>query len=231
MTRAPGRGWAYFGAILGGAVSIAANVAHSYVAAGDPAPLAVAMSVFWPVALFVAVEILARVQWPAGGRWAALRFGGLLPVAFVAALVSYRHLSGLLAHYGEDPVTVALGPLAVDGLMLMATGALIATGRRVEPVAELVEVTPAPAPADPAPVTPPPAEAAAKPRTSRPRPRSLTSAQKVAKAAAKLPAGTLAQIAAKAGVSESTARRHLPSATEAVAAETRINGTPVEVSA
>lgn len=236
MNRAPGRGWAYLGAILGGAVSIAANVAHSYVAAGDPAPLAVAMSVFWPVALFVAVEILARVQWPAGGRWAALRFGGLLPVAFVAALVSYRHLSGLLAHYGEDRVTAALGPLAVDGLMLMATGALIATGRRVEPVAELVDVMPEPAPVEPrqyaepiGPVTAPPAEPDAKPRTSRPRPKSLTSAQKVARAAAKLPAATVAQIAAKAGVSESTARRYLPSPTEPAPAETRINGTSLEM--
>ncbi|MEV0723944.1 DUF2637 domain-containing protein [Micromonospora purpureochromogenes] len=229
MTRARGRGWAYLGAMLGGAVSIAANVAHSYVAAGDPAPLAVAMSVFWPVALFVAVEILARVEWPAGGRWVALRLGGLLPVAFVAALVSYRHLSGLLAHYGEDPVTAALGPLAVDGLMLMATGALIATGRRVEQVAELVAVVPEPTPGDPAPVTPPPAVPDAKPSTTRTRPRSLTSAQKVAKAAAKLPAGTVAQVAAKAGVSESTARRYLPSPTVPVAAETRINGTPVEV--
>ncbi|GAA2517928.1 hypothetical protein [Pilimelia columellifera] len=36
------------------------------------------------------------------------------------------------------------------------------------------------------------------------------SAQKVARAAAKLPAGTPAQIAAKAGVSERTARRYLP---------------------
>ncbi|MFE9204265.1 hypothetical protein [Micromonospora sp. NPDC007230] len=47
----------------------------------------------------------------------------------MAALVSYRHLSGLLGHYGEDAVTVTVGPLAVDGLMLMATGALLATGR------------------------------------------------------------------------------------------------------
>jgi hypothetical protein len=44
--------------------------------------------------------------------------------------VSYRHLSGLLAFYGEDGLTVAIGPLAVDGLMVMATGALIATGAR-----------------------------------------------------------------------------------------------------
>ncbi|WP_073837553.1 hypothetical protein [Micromonospora sp. CB01531] len=88
-------------------------------------------SVFWPVALYVAVEILTRTAWPPGHRWTTLRFGGLLPVAAAAALVSHRHLSGLLDHYGEDAVTVtvAVGPLAVDGLMLMATGALLTTGR------------------------------------------------------------------------------------------------------
>lgn len=146
MTRpriAEGRGWAYIGAGLGGLVSIAANVAHSYVppvAAAprwSPPPGAVVGAVFWPVALFVAVEIMARVAWPAGRGWTLLRFGGLAPVAAVAALVSYRHLSGLLRWYGEDPLTVTLGPLAVDGLMVMATGALMATvaTRRVRPVA------------------------------------------------------------------------------------------------
>src|SRR5919199_4611749 len=126
------RGWAYVGALLGGAVSVAANVAHSYVPPatalgiwGPPAG-AILGAVFWPVALFVAIEILARTAWPAGWRWVVLRFLGLLPVALVAAIVSYRHMSGLLAFYGEDPLTVRIGPLAVDGLMVMAGGALLA---------------------------------------------------------------------------------------------------------
>jgi hypothetical protein len=128
-----GRGWAYAGILLGGAVSIAANVAHSFVpptgaaATWHPHAGAVAFAVVWPVFLFVAIEILARTPWRAGIRWWLLRCGGLLPVAAVAAVVSYRHLSGLLAFYGEDQLTVAIGPLAVDGLMVMATGALIAT--------------------------------------------------------------------------------------------------------
>jgi len=135
MTR-EGRGWAYAGALLGGAVSIAANVAHSYVPPAEapvdwrPHTGAVVGAVFWPAALFVAVEIVARIAWPSGLRWAAIRFGGLLPVALVAAVVSYRHLAGLLAFYQEDHLTATLGPLAIDGLMVMATGALVATGRQ-----------------------------------------------------------------------------------------------------
>jgi hypothetical protein len=128
-----GRSWAYLGALVGAGVSVAANVAHSYVppagaASGwSPHTGAVVGAVFWPVALLVAIEVLARVAWPAGGRWLIVRFGGLGPVATVAAVVSYRHLSGLLSFYGEDAITATVGPLAVDGLMVMATGALLAT--------------------------------------------------------------------------------------------------------
>ncbi len=152
-TRKPGRGWAYIGAILGGSVSIAANIAHSYIpptraaAHWAPEPGSVIGSVFWPIALFVAVEILTRIPWPTGRGWTFLRFGGLLPVALVAAVVSYRHLSGLLDHYAEDPLTVTIGPLAVDGLMIMATGALLATGAHLtQPTTPAVEPEPTPAP-------------------------------------------------------------------------------------
>jgi hypothetical protein len=130
-----GRRWAYLGAALGAVVSIAANIAHSFVPPGGspvdwtPKGGAVIGAVFWPVALFVATEILTRVAWPQGRVWWLLRWAGMLPVAAVAALVSYRHLSGLLGFYGEEPLVCVLGPLAVDGLMVMATGAILATSQ------------------------------------------------------------------------------------------------------
>ncbi|GAB3332608.1 hypothetical protein GCM10027452_05930 [Micromonospora halotolerans] len=58
--------------------------------------------------------------------------------------MSYRHLSGLLDHYNEESLVVWFGPLAVDGLMLMATAALLAGGNRTTRPTEPV---PAPAPA------------------------------------------------------------------------------------
>lgn len=141
-----GKRWAYSGVVLGGGVSVAANIAHSFVPPEGAAPGwgphfgAVALAAFWPAALFVAVEILARVGWPDQRRWSLLRWGGLVPLALVAAVVSYRHLSGLLGFYGEDGVTVAFGPLAVDGLMVVSTTALLALAgtSRVQEVHEVV---------------------------------------------------------------------------------------------
>ena len=93
--------------------------------------------------LFIAVEIFARTNWPHGWSWHLLRWAGLLPVAGVAAFVSYRHLSGLLAHYGEERVICIVGPLAVDGLMIMATGALMAGGRVARTTAHGLTTSPA----------------------------------------------------------------------------------------
>ncbi|MEU8391519.1 DUF2637 domain-containing protein [Micromonospora sp. NPDC048843] len=217
-------------------------------------------------------------------------------VAAVAGFASYQHIYDVASTAGEHVTVASVLPLAIDGLILVATLAMLddkrnhrrprlsarvalvfgilatlaanvasanpnATARLVAAVPAVsfllaVEVlarsgkpvaavpldpympTEPYAPVDPwdysTPIGPMPAPtppADAKPRASRPRPRSTTSAEKVARAAAKLPTGTLAQIAAKAGVSESTARRYLPSATAPVAAETRTNGTPVEVTA
>lgn len=221
MSNTHGRGWAYTGALLGGAVSIAANVAHSYVPPSDagqewsPQTGAVIGAVFWPAALFVAIEILARTSWPAGRRWVALRFLGLLPVAVVAAVVSYRHLSGLLTFYREDGLTATIGPLAVDGLMVMATGALIATRRHRENTGSDTVESVAPDTATGQPDT----ETAPAPAAERTRRRSLrrTSKPDTAAAVARLrerhPALSSTDIAKRLKVSDRTVRRHLAAQT------------------
>lgn len=143
-----GRGWAYAGAVAGAAVSLAANVAHAFVPpagamAWSPPAGAVISAAWWPIALLIALEILIRVDWPDGWQWVLGRYAGLAPVAAVAAVVSYRHLSGLLASYGtEDTVTRTIGPLAIDGLMVMATLALMAS--RPAPVPDPIATEPDP---------------------------------------------------------------------------------------
>ncbi|MEU5906146.1 hypothetical protein ABZ780_17420 [Micromonospora sp. NPDC047467] len=142
--------WAYLGLVLGGLVSVAANIAHSFVppkgAPQDwsPEPGAVVSAIVWPLFLFIAIEILARTPWPSGWGWDVLRWVGMPPVALVAAFVSYQHLSGLLRHYDEGTLVIWFGPIAVDGLMLMATAALLAAKHANTRPTELV---PASAPA------------------------------------------------------------------------------------
>ena len=216
---ANGRGWGYAGALLGGLVSIAANVAHSYVppteaAPGWRPPLGdVVGAVFWPIALFVAIEILARTTWPHGARWVVVRFLGLLPVAVVAAIVSYGHLSGLLSHYGESTLTAHLGPLAVDGLMVMASSALMATAPGRTPlVSGHTEAAQADTIADSAPDKGADAAPVAMPkrtRTTTGKPSRTSTAAKVAALAAEHPEMTREQMAKKLKVTERTIRRHL----------------------
>jgi Protein of unknown function (DUF2637) len=111
--------------VTGITVSIAANILHAH--DSGPASLAELIgAAFWPVALLLALEVLTRVQWPGGFRWWFARYVGVGLVATVAAVLSYRHMAGLLASWGEDAWNAHLGPLAVDGLMLTAATALLA---------------------------------------------------------------------------------------------------------
>lgn len=184
----PGRGWAYTGAVLGGLVSIAANIGHSFIvptgapADWTPEPGQVVSAIVWPVFLFIAVEILARIAWPSGRIWKLIRWGGMLPVTLVAGAVSYQHLSGLLRHYGEDSFVSTVGPLAVDGLMVMATAAILATGtktnRRTTPNASTTSVTSSTATATASPVIVParPVPVPVAVDTARPEPVPVRSA-------------------------------------------------------
>lgn len=140
-----GRAVSWLAFLFGIAATVAANVAHTFYptaaqlaawhAAGNagtfrPEVGAVIGAAFWPLALLLAVEVLARVAWPAGGWWRLARHGGAGAVAGIAALMSYRHMAGLLTAWGEDPLNAHLGPLAVDGLMVLAGFALLSMGAR-----------------------------------------------------------------------------------------------------
>ncbi|GAA0265415.1 hypothetical protein GCM10009539_59920 [Cryptosporangium japonicum] len=118
-------------------LSVAANVAHAFhpteyadrqhASTYRPEPGSVVAAACWPLLLLGAVEVVSRVAWPRGFWWGSARYGGAVTVALIAAVMSYRHMSGLLTDYGEDPLGAHLGPLAVDGLMVVAGFALLAT--------------------------------------------------------------------------------------------------------
>ena len=128
--------WSAF--LLGIAASVAANVAHA-----EPRVGARIAGAFVPLALLLAVECMTRPRWYrrpgawSGFWWGLARYGGTGLVALVAAVLSYRHMSALLLSYGEDRLNASMGPLAVDGLMVVAGFALLAmnspsTGRETD---------------------------------------------------------------------------------------------------
>ena len=122
-----GRAVAWFAFGLGIVASVAANCLHAV--SGDAGAAELIGAGFWPIALLAAIELLTRVSWPRGFWWGCGRFLGVGLVAIVAAALSYRHMAGLLASWGEDPWNAHLGPLAVDGLMLVSATALLAITR------------------------------------------------------------------------------------------------------
>jgi hypothetical protein len=208
-----GRGWAYTGAILGITVSVTANIAHARIPT-HPHTGAVAFAALWPLFLFVTIEIMARTPWPHLHRWKWVRFGGLTIVGVVAAIVSYRHQAGLLAFYGEDALTTVIGPLAVDGLLLTATGALIATSRtrQATTVTSAAPVIPTPAPGrvaqDKAATVPPPVTPPRPPVSPPDRSRAYVASH---------PDMTRDQQAAALGISPRTLARHLAQPTKLTA--------------
>jgi hypothetical protein len=127
---------------LGVVGSVAANVAHTSVASDkamakwvaegrspeewSPPLGAMLFAGAAPLFLMLAIEMIARVPWPTGRRWTVGRWVGCGMVGAVAAVVSYQHMHGLLLSYGETKVTALILPLAPDGLMVVASLALIA---------------------------------------------------------------------------------------------------------
>jgi hypothetical protein len=90
---------------------------------------------FWPTPLLLSIEIIVRVRWQPEKRWTVARFIGLLVVSIVAAILSYLHLRSLLMFWEYGWFQGSIGPLAVDGLMLIAASALLSISKE-RPAAE-----------------------------------------------------------------------------------------------
>ncbi|MGP3921426.1 DUF2637 domain-containing protein [Nonomuraea sp. 10N515B] len=61
-------------------------------------------------------------------RWTTTLTVAIL--AAIAAVISYRHLHILAVRHGESPLSAALLPLSVDGMILASSMALLADSRR-----------------------------------------------------------------------------------------------------
>ncbi|TNH29845.1 DUF2637 domain-containing protein [Micromonospora orduensis] len=111
---------------LGVAASIAANVLHA-----QPNLISQVIAAWPPLALLLTVELISRV--PADRRGlAAARLIAAAVIAGIAAWVSYWHMVGVAARYGEtDAAASYLLPISVDGLVVVASISLVEIAGRI----------------------------------------------------------------------------------------------------
>nr|WP_091321808.1 DUF2637 domain-containing protein [Micromonospora chersina] len=132
---------------LGVAASVAANVLHA-----RPNPISQIIAAWPPLALLLTVELISRV--PHHRRsLGIIRMAATSVIAAIATWVSYWHLVGVAARYGEIGAGAAyLLPISVDGLVIVASVSLVELTARIragqpeqhpEPP---VAATPSPAP-------------------------------------------------------------------------------------
>lgn len=123
---------AWLGFVFGSMMSIAANVLHTWLpAANMPAGWTPGLApqigaAVWPIALLLSVEALSRVAWPHTFWWSLARYGGAGVVAAGAAVISYDHLKAVLLAWGYGHPGADVGPLVLDGLMVVSGFALLA---------------------------------------------------------------------------------------------------------
>jgi hypothetical protein len=126
---------AWLGFVFGSVMSVAANVLHAWLPAEErpagwsPGIAPQVGSAVWPIGLLLSVEVLSRVHWAPGVWWALARYGGAGTVAVGSAVISYGHLHEVLIAWDYGPLGAAVGPLVLDGLMVVSGFALLAMSR------------------------------------------------------------------------------------------------------
>jgi Protein of unknown function (DUF2637)/HTH domain len=194
---------------LGVATSVAANVLHA-----RPNPISQAIAAWPPLALLLTVELISRI--PVHRRsLTTVRLAATAAIAGIAAWVSYWHMAGVTARYGEVGAAPYLIPLSVDGLVVVASVCLVELAGRI-PHAVDEPVTGADMQADIPPDVAPEAAVQvpipAAPNGSRPA-RKRDTAKAVRRLRARHPDLPTREIARRLGVTDRTVRRHLSTAT------------------
>jgi hypothetical protein len=211
--------------LLGVAASVVANVLHA-----NDNPISQSIAAWPPLALLLTVELISRIPVHSRGL-AVARIIATALIAGIAAWVSYWHMAGVAARYGETGASPYLLPVSVDGLIVVASICLVELAGRIRALEDLGLVEPEPV-GEPTPdpwqyATPIGPELAPDPvRPQRLKPRSLTAAERVRAAHDKQPAATHERLAQLAKVSVSTVKRHRPTGSPSAPppAATRING-------
>jgi hypothetical protein len=126
---------------FGVAASVAANVLHAL-----PNPISQTIAGWPPLALLLTVELVSRVPLHRP-LLAVVRVLATAVISGIAAYVSYWHMKGVAARYGETDASPYLLPISVDGLIVVASICLVELAARIrhleEPATAPATVTPA----------------------------------------------------------------------------------------
>jgi hypothetical protein len=114
---------------LGVAASVAANILHA-----QPQFIARTIAAWPPLALLITVELVSHIPVHRKGL-GAVRILATTAIASIAAYVSYLHMVGVVARYGETGAVPYLLPLSVDGLIVVASVSLVELGARIRDLA------------------------------------------------------------------------------------------------
>jgi hypothetical protein len=110
-------------------VSVWANVLHS-----DPTIIPQAMNALPPLIVLLGFELISRIPVPEGMGWVPryARTLAAIGVSGIGAWLSYWHQNAAFLRYSKDADTAKLLPLAIDGLMIIASVSLIMLNRKME---------------------------------------------------------------------------------------------------
>lgn len=170
------KGLAYGGALSGIAISLWANIRDAYIPeipphvdpelwrpgypgyhATNPGWFDIAIAVFFPLALGVAIELLMHVDWTSGFKDKVTRWGGVGAVGAIAGVVSYWHLRTALLLNGQNMYIASFAPIAVDGFAFMCVQVLLKIAEQEHarpPAPNLVPPPPMVLPEQPLPLVP-----------------------------------------------------------------------------
>lgn len=117
---------AYASLLTGAGLSVAGNLADTFRIRGvlvDAVDIALAIGP--PLATLFVAELFVS-EWPRRWSLQTVRWVTTILVGSLAMVVSWLHLSELLAARGQTPMVAMLWPLAIDGLAIMAMAKLLA---------------------------------------------------------------------------------------------------------
>lgn len=123
---------AYLSLLVGAGLSVAGNLADTYRTRGAATGmLDQALAAAWPVLVLLAVHMFVNPNWSQRIMFQVWRWVGVLAIGGMAMVVSWTHLHDLMASRGQLAIVAILGPLAIDGMAIMATGLILSTRGQV----------------------------------------------------------------------------------------------------